>query len=104
MAVRELDLAIPADRVTVIVGCSGSGKTLLLRRIDRMVRPTSSRVALDGDDIAAQDPVRLRRRIGYVMRYAGLLPYALSRPFDDRLGRLGASALTRSAESGIARR
>lgn len=74
-AVLDLDLVIPAHQVTVLVGSSGSGKTTVLRMINRMVEPTAGTVLIDGDDVAALDPVRLRRRIGYVMQSSGLLPH-----------------------------
>lgn len=75
VAVAELDLLIPSDRVTVLVGSSGSGKTTILRMVNRMVDPTRGRVTIDGVDVAGMAPVALRRRIGYVMQSAGLLPH-----------------------------
>ena len=74
-AVRDFSLEIPPHRTTVLVGSSGSGKTTLLRMINRMVEPTAGVITIDGDDIAARDPVQLRRRIGYVMQHSGLLPH-----------------------------
>src|SRR5690625_3999681 len=70
-----LDMVIPALHVTVLVGSSGSGKTTILRMINRMVDPTSGSVEIDGVDIRDRDPVQLRRGIGYVMQSAGLLPH-----------------------------
>jgi osmoprotectant transport system ATP-binding protein len=57
------------------VGSSGCGKTTLLRMINRMVDPTSGQVLIDDVDVAGQDKVQLRRRIGYVLQAAGLLPH-----------------------------
>ncbi len=74
-AVVDLDLVIPAHQVTVLVGSSGSGKTTVLRMINRMVDPTAGTVLIDDDDVAGLDPVRLRRRVGYVMQSSGLLPH-----------------------------
>ncbi|WIE76866.1 ATP-binding cassette domain-containing protein [Curtobacterium sp. MCSS17_007] len=74
-AVDEFDLVIPSRTTTVFVGSSGCGKTTLLRMINRMVDPTSGSVEIDGEDVAGVDPVQLRRRIGYVMQNAGLLPH-----------------------------
>src|SRR5699024_4618639 len=51
------------------------GKNNLLRMINRMVDPTSGDITIDGEDIADQEPVTLRRRIGYVMQSSGLLPH-----------------------------
>lgn len=74
-AVDDFSLVIPSHRIVVLVGSSGSGKTTLLRMVNRMVDPTSGSVLIDDDNIAAADPVRLRRSIGYVMQSGGLLPH-----------------------------
>ena len=74
-AVREFDLVIPSHETTVLVGSSGCGKTTLLRMINRMVDPTAGVVEIDGENVASQPPVELRRRIGYVMQSAGLMPH-----------------------------
>ncbi|MFJ4297503.1 ABC transporter ATP-binding protein [Curtobacterium sp. NPDC089689] len=74
-AVEDFHLVIPSRTTTVFVGSSGCGKTTLLRMINRMVDPTSGSVSIDGEDVASVDPVQLRRRIGYVMQNAGLLPH-----------------------------
>lgn len=75
VAVSEFDLVVPSREITVLVGSSGCGKTTLLRMVNRMVEPTSGRIEIDGDDIVNESPVALRRRIGYVMQNAGLLPH-----------------------------
>ncbi|MHA7859825.1 ABC transporter ATP-binding protein [Tessaracoccus sp. Y36] len=74
-AVAEFSARIPSHTTTVLVGSSGCGKTTLLRMVNRMVEPTGGRVLIDDEDIAGQDPVALRRRIGYVMQSAGLMPH-----------------------------
>nr|WP_221441615.1 ATP-binding cassette domain-containing protein [Jiangella mangrovi] len=68
-------MRLPARSITVLVGSSGSGKTTLLRMVNRMVDPTSGRVEIDGEDVAARPPVALRRGIGYVPQHSGLLPH-----------------------------
>ncbi len=75
LAVTDLDLVIPPRQVTVFVGSSGSGKTTILRMINRMVDPTSGALFIDHVDIATREPVALRRSIGYVMQNSGLLPH-----------------------------
>ncbi|HEY9498974.1 MAG TPA: ATP-binding cassette domain-containing protein [Terrimesophilobacter sp.] len=74
-AVRDFSLVIPSRKTTVLVGSSGCGKTTLLRMINRMVDPTSGTIDIDGENIATLEPVKLRRRIGYVMQNSGLLPH-----------------------------
>lgn len=74
-AVDQFNAVIPAHSTCVLVGSSGCGKTTILRMINRMVKPTCGSVRIDGEDIARTDAVALRRRIGYVMQHAGLLPH-----------------------------
>jgi osmoprotectant transport system ATP-binding protein len=74
-AVDDFSVVIPSRKTTVFVGSSGCGKTTLLRMINRMVDPTAGSIEIDGDDIAATEPVHLRRGIGYVMQNSGLLPH-----------------------------
>jgi osmoprotectant transport system ATP-binding protein len=71
----DLDLHIPAGKITVLVGTSGCGKTTTLRMINRMVEPTGGTVLLDGKDVRDSDPPTLRRHIGYVIQQAGLFPH-----------------------------
>jgi osmoprotectant transport system ATP-binding protein len=75
VAVDELTLDIPAGEVTVLIGPSGCGKSTVLRMVNRLIEPTSGRILLDGEDVSAVDPVRLRRRIGYVIQHVGLFPH-----------------------------
>ena len=75
LAVEDLTLEIASHEAVALVGTSGSGKTTLMRMINRMVDPTAGRVTIDGEDVAAMDPVALRRSIGYVMQASGLLPH-----------------------------
>jgi osmoprotectant transport system ATP-binding protein len=74
-AVEDFSVTIPSHSTTVFVGSSGCGKTTLLRMINRMVDPTDGQVLIDDEDVAREEPVALRRRIGYVMQNSGLLPH-----------------------------
>jgi osmoprotectant transport system ATP-binding protein len=75
VAVDNLDLVVESGRITVFVGPSGCGKTTSLRMINRMIEPTQGTVLVDGQDVMATDPARLRRGIGYVIQQAGLFPH-----------------------------
>lgn len=75
IAVNNTSFVAPSCHITVLVGPSGCGKTTLLRMVNRMVEPTSGRVLIDDDDVAGLNAVTLRRRVGYVMQHAGLLPH-----------------------------
>ena len=75
VAVDDLTLDIGDGEVCVLVGPSGCGKTTTMRMVNRLVEPTSGRIELDGEDVLGLDPVRLRRRIGYVIQHVGLFPH-----------------------------
>jgi osmoprotectant transport system ATP-binding protein len=74
-AVNDLSLRVPAGRICVLVGPSGCGKTTSLKMINRLIEPSSGRILIDGRDISAEDPIALRRRIGYVIQHVGLFPH-----------------------------
>ncbi|PSQ92018.1 MAG: proline/glycine betaine ABC transporter ATP-binding protein [Proteobacteria bacterium SW_6_67_9] len=74
-AVEDLDLTIREGELTVLVGPSGCGKTTCLRMVNRLEEPSGGRIRVNGADIMAQEPIALRRGIGYVMQSAGLFPH-----------------------------
>ena len=74
-AVASLSLEIPAGETVVLVGPSGCGKTTTMKMVNRLVEPTSGTILVDGTDVMRQDPVDLRRRIGYVIQSIGLMPH-----------------------------
>lgn len=74
-AVDHLNLEIPEGAICVLVGPSGCGKTTTMRMINRLIQPTSGRIWVDGRPIDEVDPIRLRRRIGYVIQEIGLFPH-----------------------------
>jgi osmoprotectant transport system ATP-binding protein len=74
-AVDGLSFEVRAGELVTLVGPSGCGKTTTMKMVNRLVEPTSGRVLLDGQDIAGLEPVRLRRRIGYVIQQVGLFPH-----------------------------
>jgi len=74
-AIRGISLAVKNGEFLALIGTSGSGKTTLLKLINRLVEPTRGLIAVDGQDVAALDPVLLRRRIGYVFQGVGLFPH-----------------------------
>lgn len=63
-----IDLGIPAEGISVIVGPSGSGKSTLLRLCNRLEVPTRGRVLFRGVDLATLDPLAHRRRVGMVFQ------------------------------------
>jgi osmoprotectant transport system ATP-binding protein len=74
-AVEDLSLDIPEGETVVLVGPSGCGKTTTMKMINRLIEPTSGSITVNGTDVLRQDPVLLRRNIGYVIQSIGLMPH-----------------------------
>jgi osmoprotectant transport system ATP-binding protein len=74
-AVRDVDLVVRRGETLVLLGRSGSGKTTILKLINRLLEPSAGAVMVEGRSTLAWDPIRLRRRIGYVIQEVGLLPH-----------------------------
>jgi len=74
-AVDAVSVEIDGGTFVALVGASGSGKSTLLRMANRLERPDEGHVFIEGEDVAALDPVRLRRSIGYVFQNVGLFPH-----------------------------
>jgi osmoprotectant transport system ATP-binding protein len=74
-AVDDLSFEVAEGELVTLVGPSGCGKTTTMKMVNRLIEPTDGRIFLDGDDISTIDPVRLRRRIGYVIQQVGLFPH-----------------------------
>ncbi len=70
-----VSLSVRRGELVALLGASGSGKTSLLKLINRMLEPTAGAVAVEGRPTTEWDPIRLRRRIGYVIQDAGLFPH-----------------------------
>ncbi|KOT91343.1 ABC transporter ATP-binding protein [Streptomyces sp. NRRL F-5755] len=74
-AVDDLSFEVAEGELVTLVGPSGCGKTTTMKMVNRLIDPTSGRIFVEGRDIATTDPVRLRRRIGYVIQQTGLFPH-----------------------------
>ncbi|WP_018548596.1 betaine/proline/choline family ABC transporter ATP-binding protein [Streptomyces sp. LaPpAH-108] len=74
-AVDGLSFEVAEGELVTLVGPSGCGKTTTMMMVNRLIEPTSGRITVGGEDIARVDPVRLRRRIGYVIQQVGLFPH-----------------------------
>jgi osmoprotectant transport system ATP-binding protein len=75
VAVHGLDLEVGQGELVCFVGPSGCGKSTTLKMINRLIEPTSGTIEIDGQDVTRQDPVKLRRGIGYVIQQVGLFPH-----------------------------
>ncbi|ATO54491.1 ABC transporter ATP-binding protein [Loigolactobacillus coryniformis] len=74
-AVDDFNLEIEKGEFICFIGTSGSGKTTTMRMINRMLHQTSGTIEINGEDISKMDPVKLRRKIGYVIQNIGLMPH-----------------------------
>jgi osmoprotectant transport system ATP-binding protein len=71
----HLSLTVAPGETLVFLGRSGSGKTTTMKLINRLLDPTSGEVRVQGTATTDWDPIRLRRRIGYVIQEIGLFPH-----------------------------
>jgi phospholipid/cholesterol/gamma-HCH transport system ATP-binding protein len=72
---KGLSLEVPDGQNTVIIGASGSGKSVTLKLIVRLLEPDDGRITVDGVDVGEMDRdelTALRGRIGYVFQFAAL--------------------------------
>lgn len=73
---RGLNLDIPEGKITMIVGGSGSGKSVLLKHLTGLLRPDSGEVLIDGRDITRLPESMLfplRQKIAMIFQSGGLL-------------------------------
>lgn len=73
--VSNLDLTVKNHEIVSFLGRSGSGKTTVLKLINRLLCPTQGKVRVEGRSTLDWDPIRLRRRIGYAVQEVGLFPH-----------------------------
>ena len=74
-AVDSVSFTVPDGNICMLVGTSGSGKTTLLRMVNRLIEPTSGEIFVDEKNVLEENPIQLRRRIGYVIQQVGLFPH-----------------------------
>jgi osmoprotectant transport system ATP-binding protein len=74
-AVAGVSFTVQPGMICMLLGTSGSGKTTLLRMVNRLIDPTSGEIRIDGAPTTQQDPIALRRGIGYVIQQVGLFPH-----------------------------
>jgi putative ABC transport system ATP-binding protein len=72
--IRDVSFTVKTGELLGMVGPSGSGKSSLLRLLNRLDEPTSGTVYLDDQDYRLLPPTELRRRVGMVTQRPYLFP------------------------------
>ncbi len=73
--VSNLNFTVYRGEALILLGRSGSGKTTTMKLINRLLTPTSGEVKVEGISTVEWNPIKLRRRIGYVIQETGLFPH-----------------------------
>lgn len=74
-ALQNIEWSVQEGETMALIGESGSGKTTLLRILNRLAEPTAGTIFIQGNPAGSQDPIDLRRRLGYVPQDGGLFPH-----------------------------
>jgi ABC-type proline/glycine betaine transport system ATPase subunit len=88
---RDVNMAVAAEEIVCLLGPSGSGKSSLLRCLNRLTEPPPHTIFLNGQDITALDVLALRRRLGMVFQKPALFPGSVAEniaygpQLDDRI-------------------
>jgi osmoprotectant transport system ATP-binding protein len=71
----NLSFDVEAGDTLVLLGRSGSGKTTALKMVNGLFLPNAGEVLIEDRPTTSWDPIRLKRRIGYVIQEGGLFPH-----------------------------
>ncbi len=72
---KNVSFDITKGHLVAFIGASGCGKTTTLKMINRLVKPTTGKILINGEDIETKDVIALRRNMGYVIQQTGLFPH-----------------------------
>ncbi|MEB1808464.1 MAG: ABC transporter ATP-binding protein [Bacillaceae bacterium] len=75
IAVDHVSFTVKKGNLVTLIGPSGCGKTTTMKMINKLIPLTSGTITINGNDIANENAVELRRNIGYVIQRIGLLPH-----------------------------
>jgi len=78
LLIQDVNIQVSPGEILAVVGPSGSGKSSLLRLLNRLDEPTTGTVLIESQDYRSIAPQELRRRIGMVMQTAYLFPGTIS--------------------------
>jgi osmoprotectant transport system ATP-binding protein len=68
-------LTVEAGETIALIGPSGCGKTTALKLVNRLLDADAGRVLVEGKDVSGEDPISLRRKLGYVIQEGGIFPH-----------------------------
>ena len=83
LVLRDITLSIPRGQTIAVIGQSGCGKTVLLKTIVGLLRPTSGHVVFEGqriDELGDKELTALRTKFGFVFQGAALFDSMNSMP------------------------
>jgi len=86
MVLKDVNLTIHDGETMVVIGCSGCGKTVLLRCIIGLIKPDRGKIIVDGEDICQMDGrnlFRIRKKFGMLFQSAALFD---SMTVEDNIG------------------
>ena len=72
---EDFSLIVGTGETVVLIGPSGCGKTTVLKLVNRLLEADAGDVLVFGRDVRQEDPVRIRRQLGYVIQEGGLFPH-----------------------------
>ncbi|NFG24051.1 betaine/proline/choline family ABC transporter ATP-binding protein [Clostridium botulinum] len=85
---KDVSFKIDKGELVSIIGESGCGKTTTLKMINSLIKPSSGKIFINGEDIAFKDVIKLRRNMGYVIQQTGLFPHMTIRENIELIPRL----------------
>ncbi|MBC2857165.1 ABC transporter ATP-binding protein [Cetobacterium sp. 2A] len=72
---NNINFTINSGEFITLIGKSGCGKTTLLKLVNRLIKPDSGNIFIEGKEIKNWDIIKLRRSIGYVVQQVGLFSH-----------------------------
>ena len=75
LVLRDFTLEVREGETVALIGPSGCGKTTALKLVNRLLDTDGGRVLVEGKDVTEEDPIALRRKLGYVIQEGGLFPH-----------------------------
>ena len=95
---KKLNFTIEDNSIVVLIGESGCGKTTTLKMINRLIEPTSGKILINGKNIKKENPIKLRRSMGYVIQQTGLFPHLTIRQNIELISKLEKKPITEIKE------